>query len=105
MEYRVFYTDQPLPQGHSEPDYTALILVGHDTKDEAMEFACRLLGGQATASHAIVCKIEGPDRFILERKAIEWEYLRRTKGGCPFQKHAVSATHTRSAAASTRRIL
>ena len=44
-----------------------------------MDFAYRLLGARTTAPHAIVWKIEGPGGFVLERGAIEWEYLRRTK--------------------------
>ncbi len=79
MQDRLFYTDQPLPQGQPAPDYARLVLVGYDTKDEALEFACNLLGERASAPHTIVWKIEGPSGFILERRAIEWEYLRRTK--------------------------
>lgn len=79
MQYRVFYTDQPLPEGQAEPDHKCLVLVGYDTKDDAMDFACRLLGAGASAPHAMVWKIEGPNGFILERGAIELEYLRRTK--------------------------
>ena len=79
MQYRVFYTDQPLPEGQPEPDYTRLVLVGYDTKGEAMDFAYRLLGARTSAPHTIVWKIEGPRGFVLERGAIEWEYLRRTK--------------------------
>jgi hypothetical protein len=40
MQYRVFYTDEPLPEGQYEPDNTQLVLVGYDTKDEAKDFAC-----------------------------------------------------------------
>ncbi len=79
MQYRVFYTDQPLPEGQPEPDYARLVLVGYDTKDEAMDFACNLLEARVSSPHAIVWKIEGPDGFVLERGAIEWEYQRRTK--------------------------
>jgi hypothetical protein len=80
MQYRVFYTDQPLPEGEYEPDHTQLVLVGYDTKDEAMDFACRLIGQRTGDAHpATVWKIEGPDGFVLERAAIELEYLRRTK--------------------------
>ena len=39
MQYRVFYTDQPLHEGEYEPDRAQLVLVGYDTKDEAMDFA------------------------------------------------------------------
>jgi len=28
MQYRVFYTDEPLPEGEYEPDNTQVILVG-----------------------------------------------------------------------------
>ncbi len=79
MQYRVFYTDQPLPEERSEPDYARLVLVGYDTKDDAIDFACRLLGARAGTPHAIVWKIEGPNGFVLERGAIELEYLRRTQ--------------------------
>ena len=79
MLYRVFYTDQPLPQGQPEPDYARLVLFGCDTKDEALDFAFNLLGARASAPHAIVWKIEGPSGFVLERRAIDWECLRRTK--------------------------
>ena len=79
MQYRVFYTDEPLPEGQYEPDNRQLVLVGYDTKDEAMDFACRLIGQRGGAPHAIVWKIEGPDGFVLERGAIELEYQRRTK--------------------------
>jgi hypothetical protein len=44
-----------------------------------MDFACNLLGARASSPHAIVWKIEGPDGFVLERGAIEWEHQRRTK--------------------------
>jgi hypothetical protein len=79
VQYRVFYSDQPLPEGQPEPDYARLVLVGYDTKDEALEFAYNLLGARASALNAVVWKIEGPNGFVLERRAIEWEYLRRTK--------------------------
>jgi hypothetical protein len=79
MQYRVFYTDQPLPEGEHEPDRTQLVLVGYDTKDEAMDFACNLIGQRSRTPHAMVWKIEGPDGFVLERGAIELEYQRRTK--------------------------
>ena len=79
MQYRVFYTDQPLPEGQREPDQARLVLVGYDTKGDAMDFACRLLRARANSPHAAVWKIEGPNGFILERGAIELEYLRRTK--------------------------
>lgn len=78
MLYRVFYTDQPLPQGERAPEYKRLILVGYDTKDDALDFACGLIGTRATKPHTTVWKIEGPEGFVMERKAIEWEYLRRT---------------------------
>ena len=80
MQYRVFYTDQPLPEGEYVPDSTQLVLVGYDTKDEAMDFACNLIGQHRPGSpHTTVWKIEGPDGFVLERGAIELEYQRRTK--------------------------
>jgi hypothetical protein len=79
MQYRVFYTDQPLAEGEYEPDHTQLVLVGYDTKDEAIDFACNLIGRQRLSPSAIVWKIEGPDGFVLERGAIELEYQRRTK--------------------------
>ena len=79
MQYRIFYSDQPLPEGQAKPDYARLVLVGYDTKDEALEFACNLLGARTGASDTVVWKIEGPNGFVLERRAIEWEYLRRTK--------------------------
>jgi hypothetical protein len=79
VQYRVFYSEQALPLGQPEPDRAGLVLVGYDTKDEALEFAWNLLGARANAPHTIVWKIEGPSGFILERRAIEWEYLRRTK--------------------------
>src|SRR5215470_1647119 len=80
MQYRVFYTDQPLPEGEYEPDRAQLVLVGYDTKDEAMDFACNLIGQHRPGSpHTTVWKIEGPDGFVLERGAIELEYQRRTK--------------------------
>ena len=76
-QYRVLYTDQPIPKGQPELDRARLVLVGYDTKDEALEFACNLLGARASAPHTTVWKIEGPEGFILERRAIEWEYQRR----------------------------
>ncbi len=57
MQYRV----------EPEPDLAWLVLVGYDTKDEAVDFACRLIGERASASHAMVWRIEGPNGFTLER--------------------------------------
>ena len=79
MQYRVFYTDQPLPTAESQPDATPVILVGYDTKEEAMDFAFGLLQARVWNPYIVVRKVEGPDGFHLERRAIEWEYLRRTK--------------------------
>ena len=49
------------------------------TKDEPLEFAYNLLEAQAGALSALVWKTEGPNGFVIERPALEWEYGRRTK--------------------------
>jgi len=79
MQYRAFYSDHPSSKGQPDPDYARLVLVGYDTKDEALAFACNLLGSSGEALTTVVWKIEGPNGFVLERRAIEWEYARRTK--------------------------
>ena len=94
MQYRVFYSEQALPQGQPEPDRAGLVLVGYDTKDEALEFAWKLLGARGSAPHTIVWKIEGPEGFILGAP--------RHRVGLPAEDEAVRLSHGHETAAASK---
>lgn len=66
MEYRIFYTDKPLPTGQTEPDYSRILPVGYATKEIAIERAFKYM-----EVGAIVWKIDGPGGFLMSREEIE----------------------------------
>jgi hypothetical protein len=72
MQYKIFYTDVPLPPGRLKPDLSRLMPLVQDTRDAAIGTACALL-----ARGAIVWRIEGPEKE-MSREDVEREWkLRR----------------------------
>jgi hypothetical protein len=74
MNFRVFYTDIPLPMTQTEPDLESLVPLQFPTKDAAIEAAIRMLGHKG----AIVWQIDGPESFLLNRSEVEAIYRSRT---------------------------
>ncbi len=66
--FKVFYTDQPLPAGQ-EPDYAFLLPLRFSSEEEALKEAFKLIHHGAT-----VWRIESPNRYYLDREAIEQRY-------------------------------
>lgn len=72
MQYKIFYTDVPLPSCQGYPDHAKLIPMMRDTRRSAIDTACEFL-----ARDAVVWRIEGPDTDI-SREEVEHEWrLRR----------------------------
>ena len=68
MPFKIFYTDVPVPTNQAEADMSRLIPLVHDTRDGALQAACKLLAGGA-----IVWRIEGADGIHMTRAEIEHE--------------------------------
>lgn len=66
--YKVFYTDKPLPAGE-QPDLTFALPLLFGSEDEAMKEAFKLIH-----KGAVVWRIESPDGFYLDREAVEHRY-------------------------------
>ncbi len=66
--YKVFYTDRPLPPG-KEPDFSLAVPLLVGSEEEAMKEAFRLI-----FHGAVVWRIESPDGYYLDREAIEHRY-------------------------------
>jgi hypothetical protein len=66
--YKVFYTDRPVPAG-TQPDLSFTLPRIFMTRDEALNYAFKLIH-----SGAMVWKIEGPDGFRLDQAEIEKQY-------------------------------
>lgn len=66
--YKVFYTDQPLPEGQ-EPDYALLMPLLFGSEEEALMQAFKLIHHGAT-----VWRIQSPNHRYLDRAAIERRY-------------------------------
>ena len=79
MAYKVFYTDVPLPQGISEPNFELLIALEFHSEQKALEDAFAKLG-----RNCIVWKIEGLDGVLYERQEINRRFFERT-GRWPSQ--------------------
>ncbi len=66
--YKLFYTDRPLPPG-KEPDFSLALPLLFGSEEEAMEEAFKLI-----FRGAVVWRIESPDGYYLDRDAIERRY-------------------------------
>jgi hypothetical protein len=73
MTYKVFYTDQKLPAGVSQPDLSKLISLEFGSDDVALEKALMVI-----ENNGIVWKIEGPDGFQMSRAEIDRTYHSKT---------------------------
>lgn len=68
MSYDICYTDVKLPQ-ETKPDCSKLVLLKFETKERAIEMACKIM----EQPNGIVWRITGPDGFIMERADVEEE--------------------------------
>jgi hypothetical protein len=67
-DYKLFYTDKPLPAGE-QPDFSFSLPLLCGSEDEAMKEAFKLI-----QRGAVVWRIESPDGFYLDREAVERRY-------------------------------